>query len=194
MKPVVKYGVYQDILFRVPIYVTKCRFCRENQKNHKIYQIAIRCSAMCYSLVISRSLGSYKWGYVEIIYRQLPLDNQYNIWFGGTPSPPEVQRCGHSAHFKRIPSDHFIFGAHMGSWAPWALLALWAHGSTGQAGGRTPPPRAWGSCRIAGIHFQTSDLTRWTDPLPHLYRSKLTYIDKMGGGYMPHSPWGCLVA
>jgi hypothetical protein len=32
MKPVVKYGVYQDILLRVSIYLTKCRFLRENPK------------------------------------------------------------------------------------------------------------------------------------------------------------------
>ena len=30
MKPVVKYGVYQDILLRVSIYGTKCRFLKEN--------------------------------------------------------------------------------------------------------------------------------------------------------------------
>ena len=46
MKPVVKYGVYWDILLRVPIYVTKCRFFKENPENHKICQIAIRRPAL----------------------------------------------------------------------------------------------------------------------------------------------------
>ena len=32
MKPVVKYGVYEDILLRVSIYGTKCWFFKENQK------------------------------------------------------------------------------------------------------------------------------------------------------------------
>jgi len=32
MKPVVKYGVYWDILLRVPVYVTKCRFFKVNPK------------------------------------------------------------------------------------------------------------------------------------------------------------------
>jgi len=32
MKPVVKYGVYWDILLRVPIYVTKCRLFKEKSK------------------------------------------------------------------------------------------------------------------------------------------------------------------
>ena len=32
MKPAVKYGVYKDILLRVSIYGTKCRFLKENPK------------------------------------------------------------------------------------------------------------------------------------------------------------------
>ena len=42
MKPVVKYGVYWDILLRVPIYVTKYICFKENPKNHKICQSAAR--------------------------------------------------------------------------------------------------------------------------------------------------------
>ena len=41
MKPVVKYSVYQDILLRVSIYGTKCRFCKEHTEMLTTDQVAI---------------------------------------------------------------------------------------------------------------------------------------------------------
>jgi len=51
MKPVVKYGVYTDILLRVPVYVTKCRLFEENTENHKFCQIAARRSVWITSCI-----------------------------------------------------------------------------------------------------------------------------------------------
>ena len=54
MKPVVKYGVYYDILLRVPIYVTKCRFLKETAKTQitRFARLLLGAQRVCFVILV----------------------------------------------------------------------------------------------------------------------------------------------